>query len=176
MLITKIAQPTEPIHSYVPPVFAPPPVERRAENPVAAVTWSSPELPAQTEFLSSLQSSPTDARMAIAKESGLSLPSDWRDMSLEQFLEWASTPREKETPLVVNAHARCGAVVSSVTIDEIGVTPQRSHTDNTGRLRTVSATFDEAKDGRWFDITTRWADGRSEQTQVKDKGYAIEIW
>ena len=148
--------------------------------------WSNPDLPAKNQFLTGIQSSSTDARQAIAQEAGLSLPADWRNMSLDQFLEWAggnqpATPA-KETPFVVHAHSyqnectRSEIVVRSVTIDEAGDSPQRRETDNPGRGRTVELDYDEAKRGHWYNVTTRWADGRYQVTQVKDTGYPVEVW
>jgi len=167
--------------------------------------WSHPDLPAQNQFLTGIQDSPNDARVDMARQAGLALPADWRAMSLDQFLNWAGGSQDNKAkavdpPLSVRAHSyendktHRQVVVTSVTVDETGDFRQRRENDNPGRAREVDVSFTEARAGQqlgvspsqgssrglplasYYTITTKWADGRTQETQVKDQGYPIEVW
>lgn len=149
--------------------------------------WSNPDLPAQNQFLTGIQDSPNDARVDMARQAGLALPVGWRDMSLDQFLDWAGGSKDTkekavDPPLSVRAHSyenektHRQVVVSSLTVDETGDFRQRRENDNPGRARDVDVSFAEARAGHYYTITTRWADGRTQETQIRDQGYPIEIW
>ena len=190
-MISKIGQdgcalPTVDL-SYAPiPPQAVPQVAASSGTSTELWGWSNPNLPVRNHFLSGLQNSPDQARLATLQEAGVSMPPNWQSMSLDQFLEWTANAGKVsplQAPLVVQAHSHqnemthAQVAVTSVRIEQAGDWRQRQVTDNPGHLlQAVDANFDDSNEGAWYNVTTRWQDGRCQITQIKDAGVPVEVW
>lgn len=169
------------------------PIPPQAVQQIAASTdtsselwgWSHPNLPDRNRFLSGLQDSPDQARLATLQEAGVQMPPNWQSMSLDQFLEWTANGGKVapvQAPLIVQAHSYQNEIthrevaVTSVKIEQTGEWRQRQVTDNPGHLIAIDANFDDSNEGVWYNVTTRWQDGRCQITQVKDAGVPVEVW
>ena len=160
--------------------------------------WSNPNLAGQTQFLNGIAQSAQTARRGVAAGyGGGNPPVDPSNMSLEEFLRWAAQTRQnagptrpqrppvqngpQSSPLDVHAHAYQdqngnSIPVVSTTVNETGNWRSRQTDYNQAGYTEFDTTYGNGKMGKYYTVTVTWKDGRTQSTQVQDKGYAVEVW
>lgn len=135
------------------------------------------------------------ARQQVLQQRGLQPPPNWETMPLEDFLQWAArqrqvqgptkppvtTPGGQPSPLGVNAHAYTNSQgetvpVRYVRVNETGNYNSRQRFDNPAGYTNYNATYGQARLGRTYTVTVEWADGRTQTTQVVNRGWPVEVW
>ena len=145
-------------------------------------------------------------RMAAQRQLGAEAPSDLLTMPADQFLNYmagqlsalraAQGPKANQgggkakenststgAPLQVHAHERYDSEgkavpVTSTVISEAGMGKwgTREYNYNPSGLNQADSTYGRAQLGKFYNVTVTWANGESQTTQVKDKGWALELY